>query len=45
MKGDAQAIRHLNKLLGNELVAINQYFLHASMQQDWGLDKLGEHEY
>jgi bacterioferritin len=45
MKGDRKVIEFLNAVLRNELVAINQYFLHSRMYKDMGLMELATHEY
>ena len=41
---DPDIITHLNRALKNELTAVNQYFLHAKMFSDWGLERIGEYE-
>jgi bacterioferritin len=43
MQGDARVIEFLNEQLTAELTAINQYFLHAKMQENWGYTILAKH--
>jgi bacterioferritin len=43
MQGDSEVIRFLNEQLTAELTAINQYFLHYKMQENWGYTKLAKY--
>ena len=45
MRGDKEVIQALNKVLGQSLIAINQYFLHARIARHWGLEALNENFY
>src|SRR4051794_35907950 len=43
MQGDPEILELLNEILTAELTAINQYFIHAKMLENWGLHELAEH--
>jgi len=43
MLGDSEVLQLLNEQLTSELTAINQYFLHSKMQDNWGYTELAEH--
>ena len=45
MQGDLQVVEVLNEVLTNELTAVNQYYLHAAMQRNWGFTKLADYTY
>lgn len=45
MKGDPKLIAYLNDALKNELTAVNQYFVHSRLLENWGVTKLAKHEY
>jgi bacterioferritin len=45
MQGDPQIVQRLNLCLRDQLTAINQFFLHARMARDWGLNRFGEYEH